>query len=312
MNVDRNMIVYNKNARTYRNKHQNNKNDDVNKSMQVTNEKFLDSDESSDSDDDNSKLKQKQNTVKKPHNDYSFDEEYDLQDEMRKFHDMTYMASDHDVMFGASILNSMPNTDDSFFLTKKKQEGDESPSKRLANELNQDGKPSSPSNPLKNLNRIQKLRHMKGSIINAHRIPDHEHIDSIFNNESSLRRHISLSIYSRPKSILGKKTATNDYNDSMYATEPTRGQQRDKNAPLEKYQSSHSQQRTNQINEIWSLKDDLTKNDVNISVTTIEKAILFPEDRPPEKRSYPKISDLLFKNPFEKKTKKKKKGKKKK
>lgn len=44
---------------------------------------------------------------------------------------------------------------------------------------------------------------------------------------------------------------------------------------------------------------------------TIEKAILFPEDRPEEQRSYPKIGEMLFHNPFETK-KKKKKGKKKK
>lgn len=205
MNVDRNTIVYNKNSRTFRNKHQNSKGSDVNRSMQITSEQFLDTDESSDSGDDKDKrVKIQQNTVKKPNNDYSFDDNYNLQDEMRRFHDMTYMASDHDVMLGSSILGAIPNTDESFFLTKKQLEGDESPSRRLTNELNKEVKPSSPSNPLKNLNRIQKLRHLKGSIINAHKVSENEHIDSIFNNDSSLRRHISLSIYSRPKSILGK------------------------------------------------------------------------------------------------------------
>ena len=201
MNADRNSIVYNQNSRTYRTKRSSVPGGDVNKSMQVTHEQFLDTDEdSSDSNENN-----KRRTVrKKAHNDYSFDEEYDVQEGMKKFHDMTYMATDHDVMFGASLVSNIPVGDDSFFLTKKKMDGDESPSKKLANELNKEDKPSSPVNPLKNLNRIQKLRHMKGDIINAHKFQDAEHIDSIFNNESSLRRHISLSIYCRPKSLLGK------------------------------------------------------------------------------------------------------------
>ena len=148
---------------------------------------------------------------------------------------------------------------------------------------------------------------MKGSIINASKANDIENIDSVFKNESLINKNISLSIYSRPQLLM-------DANSKPYRSTPYRNEASNKNrcktGPLEHYQSSHSVQRTQQIEEIRSLKDSLTKNDVNISVVTIEKAILFPEDRPEEKRSYPKISDLLFKNPFEKKKKKGKKGKK--
>ena len=151
---------------------------------------------------------------------------------------------------------------------------------------------------------------MKGAIINANRNNDQENIDSVFSNDSLINKNISLSIYTRPKSLMEQRI--NPYRNASYSTEPIQRKLQCQSGSLERYQSSHSEQRTKQIEEIHRLKEKLTKNEVNISVATIEKAILFPEDRPDDKRSYPQISDLLFKNPFQKKKKKGKKGKKKK
>lgn len=298
--------MYNDCSRTWKHKQSNSVSFDANKAAEITEDKFLDTDnESLRSSDDDTKRKSK--PVAKPYNDYSFDEDYEINNAMAKVIDMSYMSSDHDVMFNSSILTDAKTGDDSFFLTKKNMDGDGS----LAKADDAEAKPAA-ANPILNLSRIQKLRKMKGALIHANKMQDHDHIDSVFNNESSLRRHISLSLYSRPKSLMDRKPASSDYEDNAYpsAAKDRRGLMR--NAPLEKYQSNHSEQRLRQIEEISNLKEELTKNDINCSVTTIEKAILFPEDRPEEKRKFPIVHDLLFKDPFAKPAKKKKKGKKKK
>jgi hypothetical protein len=254
-------------------------------------------------DEDSSKVK----TRNAKGSNLTFDEESHINRLMNKIHDMSYITNDHDVMLNSSMMQ-LGTGDDSFFLTKKNLEGDKSPTKGAKGDG--DIKPSSTINPIKNLNRIQKLRHMKGELIGANKITENENIDSIFNTETSLKRHISLSLYTRPKSLLDKRHSNNDYHDESFGSVSLRKRPQLRNGSVEHYQSNHSEQRTRQIEEIGSLKNQLTTQDINCSVMTIQRAILFPEDRPEEKRSYPKLENLLFHNPFEKK-KKKKKGKKK-
>ena len=78
--------------------------------------------------------------------------------------------------------------------------------------------------------------------------------------------------------------------------------------------------------EVEDLKHHLATSNLNVSADVIEKAIVFPEDefegvvepplargQPIEKRTYPKVLELLQVNPFAKPKKGKKgKGKKKK
>jgi hypothetical protein len=61
------------------------------------------------------------------------------------------------------------------------------------------------------------------------------------------------------------------------------------------------------------LKSHLARNQVNVEAETIEKAIVLPEEqeRDDNARHYPKLTEMLFHNPFAKAKKKKKKGKKK-
>lgn len=89
---------------------------------------------------------------------------------------------------------------DSFFLTNKDLNMKGSPSKH-----NQDSNDKA-QNPITKLNRIQKFRRKKGSLIGAHKIPESENIDSIFNSDHSLQRHVSLSLYTQPNSLVSKKS----------------------------------------------------------------------------------------------------------
>lgn len=74
--------------------------------------------------------------------------------------------------------------------------------------------------------------------------------------------------------------------------------------------------RQEQISEIEAIKDRLAKDNCPLSILTLQKAILMPEDLEykPGVRVYPKIEQCLMPNPFPKKKKKKgskkKKGKK--
>lgn len=67
------------------------------------------------------------------------------------------------------------------------------------------------------------------------------------------------------------------------------------------------------MQEVHDLKLFLSKSKVNVSADTLKKAIVLPEEieKRESTRQYPKVTDLLFHNPFPKK-KKEKKGKKKK
>lgn len=190
----------------------------------------------------------------------TFDEDSQINRLMNKLHDMSYITNDHDVMLNSSMMQ-LGTGDDSFFLTKKNLESDKSPSKGAKGDG--DIKQNSTINPIKNLNRIQKLRHMKGEIIGANKITDSEHIDSIFNTETSLKRHISLSLYSRPKSLLDKRYSNNDYHDESFGNISLRKRPQLRNGSVEHYQSNHSEQRTRQIEEIGSLKNQLTSQDIN-------------------------------------------------
>jgi hypothetical protein len=73
--------------------------------------------------------------------------------------------------------------------------------------------------------------------------------------------------------------------------------------------------RQDQIREIEAIKDRLARDNCQLSILTLQKAILMPEDMQftPGSRLYPKIEQCLMPNPFPKKKKKgkKKKGKKK-
>lgn len=306
MVADRHSIVYNDHSRSWKHKPKDVKKDDLNNSLFISQDKFLESDNDTLSSDgeDASKTKTRNNQD----NDYSFDAGETL---VRKLHDMTFMSTDHDVMFNS--LTKISGGNDSFFITKKDIEEIMSPTKKAGGKGGEEIKQNAANNPIRNLNRIQKLRHMKGELIGANKVHEQDHIDSIFNNETSLNRHISLSLYTRPKSLLNKRTLGDDYEDETFGSISLRKTKAPmRNSSVEHYQSNHSAQRTNQINEINNLKHQLTGKDINCSVMTIQKAILFPEDRPEEQRAYPKIGELLFHNPFETKKKKKKKGKKKK
>lgn len=312
MVADRHSIVYNDHSRSWKVKPKQNKKEELSNSLFISHDKFLETDDealSSSDEDEQSKEK----TRNKDRNDYSFNDETNMSSLMNKLHDMTYMTTDHDVMFNSS-MSKQATGDDSFFLTKKNIDGDASPTKKGAATAGTDAINNNTTiNPLRNLNRIQKLRHMKGNLIGGNKVPEAEQIDTIFNTETSLKRHISLSLYSRPQSLFDKRTLPNDYEDTTFGSISLRKMPQMRNGSVEPYQSNHSEQRTQQIEEIETLKHQLTGQDVNCSVMTIQKAILFPEDRPDEQRSYPKIEDLLFHDPFGKvKKKKKKKGKKKK
>lgn len=210
-----------------------------------------------------------------------------------------------------------------------------SPSKKQPEEL-KDPSQQPPKNSIKKLSRIQNFRHKKGALIGANKIQDQEAIDTIFNSDLSLLRHISLSLYTRPKSLL-EKNCLNKGNNQNNGILTMKHQPNEVNVTVQTYQSNHSEQRTKQINEIGALKSRLIREDVNsskhyninilsipsfciillllfthIAISTIQKAILFPEDNTEMKRTYPKIEDMLLKNPFAKAKGKKKKGKKKK
>lgn len=302
--ADRQSIVYNDHSRSFKRKEKSPRKDDLSNSVFVNQEKFLETDDESlkSSEDEGTKVNKTRN------NDYEFNEEQEIDTLMHKLHDMSYMTTDHDVHFGSSFAAA--TGDDSFFLTKKNIEGDESPTKKGEEK---EIKPNYKINPILNVNRIQKFRNMKGNLVGANKVPDPENIDTIFNTDTALKRHISLSLYTRPKSLLDRKPAQNDYMDEEMGTLSLRRRAGERNASVQNYQSNHSVHRTKQIDEIGDLKNLLTKQDINCSVMTIEKAILFPEDRPETIKTYPRIGEMLFKNPFEtKKKKKKKKGKKKK
>ena len=315
MSSDRHSLAYNNYSRSWKIKPNDEKlsREEIMKSFNISHDQFLDTDnESLKSDEGEGEGKKTRNK----NADYSFDEESHITNLMNRLHDMSHISNDHDVMF-SSMIKEGNTGDDSFFLTKKNMDGDASPSKLnnstlQSNPLNA----MAPINPLRSLNRIQKLRHMKGKIINAEKLQDNDHIDTIFNTETSLKRHISLSLYTRPKTLLSRKSLNSSSyydGDGILGSRGFRSHTKQRNGSIEPYQSSHSQHRTNQINEIDSLKYQLTGQDINCSVMTIEKAILFPQDRPEDVKTYPKIGEMLFKNPFEKKKKKKKKkGKKKK
>jgi len=66
------------------------------------------------------------------------------------------------------------------------------------------------------------------------------------------------------------------------------------------------------MNEIETIKDRLAKDNQAVSLATLQRAILMPEELiyKPGERKYPTLGDQLMVNPFPKK--KKKKGKKKK
>jgi hypothetical protein len=304
MVADRHSIVYNSHARSFKAKTKNpNKKDELSNSLFISQDKFLESDDDSmksSEEEDESKGKNLVN------GDYSF-EESAVKNVMSRIHDMSYMTTDHDV--SANYSAGLNGPDDSFFLTRKNLDGDLSPKK--AEGASPDLRQNAQLNPIQKLNRIQKLRQMKGAIIGANKKLDQENIDTIFNTETSLKRHISLSLYTRPKSLIERRPMGTDYEEESFGTLSLRKNPNERNATVQKYQSNHGTMRTRQIDEIGSLKYKLTAQDINCSVQTIEKAILFPEDRPEEERKYPRMEEMLLKNPFAKK-KKKKKGKKKK
>jgi hypothetical protein len=268
----------------------------------MSQEKFLESDEE-DLESSDGEENQKPINVKNDR-DYFFEEEDHVQGVVNQYHDMSYMTTDHDAVMNASFIK-----EDSFFLTKKMIEDMGSPKKGGANAAEIKG--NTGLNPIMKLNKIQKLRHMKAQLLGGNKLPDPNHIDTLFNNENAITRHVSLSLYTRPKSLLSR-TALDDYNggESFGGVTIRKQALLQKNAPLETYQSNHSQQRTRQLDEIINLQSQLNGQDINCSVMTIQKAILFPEDRPEEAKKYPKIDSLLLHNPFGKV--KKKKGKKKK
>ena len=73
--------------------------------------------------------------------------------------------------------------------------------------------------------------------------------------------------------------------------------------------------RQDQLREIESIKDRLASDNCQLSMLTLHKAILMPDDFEyvPGQRHYPKIEQCLMPNPFprkKKKGKKKKKGRK--
>jgi hypothetical protein len=304
MVADRHSIVYNNHDRSFKAKPAGNKKDELSNSLFISQEKFLNSDNESlisSEDEDESKP-----ISKMSNNDYNF-EESQAKQVMKQIHDMTMMITDNDII--GSFSTQYVGGDDSFFLTKKDNNEDQSPKKQGADDL-PEIKKNNANNPIQKFNRIQKLRHAKAALIGSNKFVDPELIDTIFNTETSLKRHVSLSLYTRPKSLLDKRGIPNDYQDESFGSLSLRKRAGDRNAAVQKYQSNHSQERTRQIDEISALKNKLTRQDVNCSVDTIQRAILFPEDRPDNIRVYPKMEEFLLKNPFAK-VAKKKKGKKK-
>jgi hypothetical protein len=303
--ADRNSIAYNNHSRSFKAKPITKKNDELHNYMFISQEKFLDTDnESLYSSEDEADSKQ---VLRNSNNDYTF-EENQVKNVMKKIHDMTMVVSDHDVI--GSYTSQSIYRNDSFILNKKDNNDYLSPIKQGSDDL-PDIKQNNVINPIQKFNRIQKLRHAKGALIGTNKFVDPENIDSIFNNEAALKRHVSLSLYTRPKSLMDKRASTGDYQDDSLGSLSLRKKPGDRNATVQHYQSNHSQQRTKQIDEISDLKNRLTRQDVNCSVDTIQRAILFPEDRPDNVRVYPKMEELLLKNPFAK-VPKKKIGKKKK
>lgn len=258
--ADRHSIVYNNSNRTWKVQKKNSNKKDLSQSLFMSHDKFLETDDedlgSSDGDEYHKPV-----NVKKDR-DYSFDEEDPTQDVVNQYHDMTYMTTDHDAAINASFIK-----DDSFFLTKKMIEEAGSPKKgspKKSGAEKEDLKENSKLNPIMKLNKIQKLRHMKAQLLGASKIPEPGHVDTIFSNESAIKRHVSLSLYSRPKSLLSR-TAMDDYNgnESFAGISMRKQTLLQKNAPLESYQSNHSQQRTRQLDEIINLQSQLTRQDIN-------------------------------------------------
>jgi hypothetical protein len=303
--ADRNSIAYNNHSRSFKAKPISKKNDELRSYIFISQEKFLDTDNESlySSEDEG----ESNHVSRNSNRDYTF-EENQVKNVMKKIHDMTMVVSDHDVIGNYTSQSIYRN--DSFILNKRDNNDYSSPNKQGTDDL-PDIKQNNVINPIQKFNRIQKLRHSKGALIGTNKFVDPENIDTIFNTEAALKRHVSLSLYTRPKSLMDKRAATGDYHDDSLGSLSLRKRPGDRNATVQHYQSNHSQQRTKQIDEISDLKNRLTRQDVNCSVDTIQRAILFPEDRPDHVRVYPKIEELLLKNPFAK-APKKKKGKKKK
>uniref|UniRef100_A0A7S3NZB6 Uncharacterized protein n=1 Tax=Euplotes crassus TaxID=5936 RepID=A0A7S3NZB6_EUPCR len=290
MVADRQNIVYNDHSRSYK-KSGGTKKDSLSNSLFVNQEKFLETDSEGNSSED--------------------DDMYSANNTKAQVHDLSYLENGEE---NSAYYSNTKIGNDSFFLTKKEFEGNLSPSKKGAEDPS-DIKPGTSMNPLQKLNRIQKFRHLKGALIGANKITDVENIDTIFNTHSSMNRHISLSLYTRPKSLVDRTSYQEEMDTDSFGILSLRKMPNEKNISVQKYQSNHSVQRTRQINEISALNTQLNSMPSQkgaIPVTTIEKAILFPEDNTDIKRKYPKMEDMLLKNPFAKKKKgKKKKGKKK-
>jgi len=143
MSSDRHSIVYNDYSRTWKvkPKKDDNRNSDLSKSFNISHDQFLDTDNESlksSEDEDQSKPKKTNNQL----NDYSFDEEAQISNLMKKIHDMSQMSNDHDIMFSSSIIRDGTTGDDTFFLTKKNIDGDVSPSKRNPSAAKDDTKPN--------------------------------------------------------------------------------------------------------------------------------------------------------------------------
>lgn len=265
MSNDRHSIAFNEYSRRWNNKPIDKKmsREEIAKSFNISHDQFLDTDneslKSSDRDDDSQPQKGRNTNA-----DYSFDDESHITNLMNRIHDMSYLTNDHDVMFSSSFKDG-PSVDDSFFLTKKNVDGDASPTKKKGGkEPATEIKSNAQLNPLRNLNRIQKLRHMKGHLLSNNKFAEQDEINNIFNTETGLKRNISLSLYTRPKSLLSRKSVAQNYYGGDNTLDMSNMKNRvQRNGSVEPYQSTHSQHRTHQIDEITSLQRKLTSQDIN-------------------------------------------------
>ena len=153
------------------------------------------------------------------------------------------------------------------------------------------------------------LRRFHGGLIGA-KNNNMELKDNVFVSRSG-QDVISLSVYNNAPSFKDGK-----YTHS--ATVLPNPRMRPQSAPFKfadgtAFTASIRQDKREEIAEIDSLKTKLAKDDIPFKVETIRKAYEMPSENEFKVTNgkYPKVEEMLMKNPFPKK-KKKKKGKKKK
>lgn len=176
--------------------------------------------------------------------------------------------------------------------------------------------------------KIDNIRRLRGDMIQANSTQDADDMEDLFTNNGISSKRVTLSLYNQPKSLLASQPnqaslfcqynnkSTSLVNPNFRRSVPKIGGRPGEPKAFDTLKTETEEWRKSQLNEISVIKQDLARDDVPLPVKTLERAILLPKkeslavENPRESNStYPEISTLLFKNPFE--VKKKKKGKKK-